>query len=137
MPGGKVMIMGHGYHNSLYSKINNYHAPADEIAYMAENYRVKWSEAVPELNTYSQERMTELLKEAGFEVERCYGVAAFIQPESEDFDPSNQSRSRISRALENPVFFERILQLEMAHNSDPKIVNRGVNIMGVGRKQYA
>jgi hypothetical protein len=104
---------------------------------MAENYRVKWSEAVPELNTYSQERMTELLKEAGFEVERCYGVAAFIQPESEDFDPSNQSRSRISRALENPVFFERILQLEMAHNSDPKIVNRGVNIMGVGRKQYA
>lgn len=137
VPGGKVMIMGHGYHNSLYSKINNYNAPAAEIAYMAGNYRVKWAEAVPELNTYSQESMTELLREAGFEVERCYAVGAFIQPEAEDFDPSNKSRSRISRALENPDFFEQILELEMAHNSNPTVVNRGVNIMGVGRKEHA
>lgn len=133
-PGGKILMMGHSYHNSLYSKINNYLAPGGEILKMKENYTVKWAEFVPELHTFSAESMRALLEQGGFSVHKVYGLPIYLQPGPEDFDQENKLQSRISKYLSDPEVFESMVTLEMSVNSDPALVNRGVNILGVGTK---
>lgn len=132
--GGKIIIMGHGYYNALYSKMNNYFASPTEIKDIEINYSVKWAEHVPPLNVFSKESMEDLLLKAGFEIEKTYGVPVFIQPGPEDFDPDNKERSKISKALEKEDFFQTVFNIEMANNYKPTVANRGMNIFSVAKK---
>ncbi len=132
--GGKLLIMGHGYFNAIFSKINNYLASPEELRKMEKEYLVKWGVDVPELNVFSKESMEALLKSIGFQIETTYGIPIFVQPGPEDFDPQNEKISRISSALQDPDFFDEILELEMKYNSLPTVVNRGVNILIIGIK---
>jgi ubiquinone/menaquinone biosynthesis C-methylase UbiE len=132
---GKLIIMGHGYFNAIYSKINNYLAPAEELDDLEKSHMVKWGEKVPRLNTFSKESMEKMLIDAGFEIITTYGIPVFIQPGPEDFDSKNKKISRVSTALQDPVFFRQIFDLEMKYNSLPTIINRGMNICSVGIKK--
>ena len=67
-------------------------------------------------------------------MKKTYGVPVFVQPGSEDFDPENRKKSKISKYLEDKDFFEKIFDLEMKYNSQPSIVNRGMNILAVAFK---
>ncbi|HEY4488926.1 MAG TPA: class I SAM-dependent methyltransferase [Candidatus Paceibacterota bacterium] len=133
-PGGKVLLMGHGFYNALYSKIMNYQAPPEELLSIDETETVKWAPYVPTLSLFSKERMEELLVKAGFNPLETYGIPAFAQPGMEDFDQSNKEKSSISRALENQDFFDRVLALELSYSNLPTVANRGVNIFSVGEK---
>lgn len=133
-PGGVVLVMGHGYYNALASKINNYTAPAPELERLNADMRVKWAPYVPELSTFSKEYMETTFTQAGFASVATYGVPVFVQPGPEDFNPSNTEHSRISRALENPEFFETVFRIEMEHNAKPEVANRGMNIFSVFQK---
>ncbi|MBM3255960.1 MAG: class I SAM-dependent methyltransferase [Candidatus Moranbacteria bacterium] len=132
--GGVIIIMGHGYYNALYSKMNNYFASIEEIGNIEKDYTVKWANHVPFLNVFSKESMEKLLSNAGFKIEKTYGIPVFIQPGLEDFDPKNKQRSQISKALENKKYFKNAFKIEMAHNSKPTVVNRGMNIFTAARK---
>lgn len=134
-PGGRIIIMGHSYYNALASKINNYTAPADELQKLNDNQRVAWAPHVPELVTYSKETMERLLESAGFSIITTYGVPVFVQPGPEDFDPENKQRSRISNALSEQTFFDKVFEIEMQHNSKPEVANRGMNIFTVAEKK--
>lgn len=134
-PGGRIIIMGHGYYNALASKINNYTAPANELQRLNDNQLVAWAPHVPELVTYSNESMETLLKSAGFSIVSTYGVPVFVQPGPEDFDPENKQRSRISNALSDRTFFDKVFEVEMQHNSKPEVANRGMNIFTVAEKR--
>jgi ubiquinone/menaquinone biosynthesis C-methylase UbiE len=132
---GKILIMGHGFYNALASKINNYCAPAGEISAMRIESSVKWNEYVPKLNIFSKESMERLLNCAGFISNRTYGVPVFAQPGTEDFDPQNEKKSKLSKSLSNNSdFFDEVLRLEMEYSSLPNIANRGVNIFSVATK---
>jgi len=133
--GGKIMIMGHGYFNALYSKINNYIASPKEIEKVEKTFFVKWGEAVPKLNTFSKESIEKLLTDAGFNVSATYGIPIFVQPGPEDFYSENNKISRISSALKNANFYKTVLNLEMKYNSKPSVVNRGMNMLSVGFKK--
>lgn len=133
--GGGIIIMGHGYFNAIYSKINNYMAGAIELKDMEKSYTVKWGEHVPKLNTFSKESMEKLLTGAGFEIVRTYGVPVFVQPGPEDFDPENVKISRISTGLSKRATFKEVIELEMKYNSMPAVANRGMNIFSVGKKK--
>lgn len=132
--GGRLIIMGHGYYNALYSKMNNYFASVKEIRNIEKKYMVKWAEHVPFLNVFSKESMEELLSSAGFKIETTYGIPVLIQPGPEDFDPKNKQRSKISKALENEEYFQNALEIEMMHNSKSTVANRGMNIFTVAKK---
>lgn len=131
---GVLLIMGHGYYNAIASKINNYVAPADELERLDNQMKVKWAPHVPELGVFSKESMEKTFSAAGFKVVGTYGVPVFIQPGPEDFDPSNAKKSRVSQALENKEFFDKVFELEMRHNMRPEVANRGMNIFTVIQK---
>ena len=133
-PSGKIMIMGHGFYNAIYSKVTNYLANPEELDKLVDMKMVKWAEYVPELNVFSKEIMESDLKQAGFRIQQTYGVPVFVQPGSEDFDPENKKLSSISKALQNPEFFNKVFEIEMKYNSRETISNRGVNIFSVGVK---
>jgi ubiquinone/menaquinone biosynthesis C-methylase UbiE len=132
--GGKIIIMGHGFYNAIASKINNYSANTEELNALSEKHVVKWGEHVPKLNVFSKEIIENDLKQAGFFLDKTYGVPVFAQPGPEDFDPENVKKSRISAALEKEDFFKKVFELEMKYNSFPEVANRGVNIFSVGIK---
>lgn len=132
--GGVMLMMGHGYHNAIASKINNYQAPAEELKTLDSEMLVKWAPHVPVLSTFSKESMEGLLEGAGFSSVDTYGVPVFIQPGPEDFNPSNTEKSKISKALEDPDFFQTVFEIEMQHNSKPTISNRGMNMFSVVKK---
>lgn len=134
-PGGRIIIMGHGYYNALASKINNYAAPAYELQNLNDDQRVVWAPHVPELVTYSKESMERLLESAGFSILSTYGVPVFVQPGPEDFDSENKQHSRISNALSEQAFFDKVFEIEMQHNSKPAVANRGMNIFTVAEKK--
>jgi len=133
--GGKAIIMGHGFYNALFSKINNYCAEAEELEMLDTEKLVKWGEHVPKLNVFSKEIMENDLVRGGFLPEKTYGVPVFVQPGSEDFDPENIKKSNISIALEKENFLKKVFELEMKYNSQSSIVNRGMNIFSVGVKK--
>lgn len=132
--GGKLLIMGHSYYNALASKVNNYRADSNEIEKLERDFRVKWAPYVPELVTYSKESMESLLSEAGFHIEKTYGVPVFVQPGPEDFDPENKQVSAVSKYLENPDIFKQVFNLEMSHNNKETVANRGMNIFTLATK---
>lgn len=129
------MIMGHGFFNAIFSKINNYYAEEGELSTLEREEVVKWDDNVPRLNIFSKETMENHLLKAGFYIEKIYGVPAFVQPQQEDFDPENIKKSRISQALEDGNFFKKVFELEMKYNCKPTVANRGVNIFSVATKK--
>lgn len=133
--GGKIIIMGHGFYNALASKINNYCADTKELEVLSSEQIVKWGEHVPKLNVFSKEIIENDLKQAGFSLDKTYGVPVFVQPGQEDFDPENATKSKISVALENEDFFNKVFGLEMKYNSQPTIANRGMNMFSIAVKQ--
>lgn len=133
-PGGKLLVMGHGYYNALASKINNSVAPVDELERLNTQMMVKWAPHVPELLTFSKESMETLFVGVGFKSLGTYGVPVFVQPGPEDFDPSNTQHSRVSQALEDQAFFDKVFALEMEHNLRSEVANRGMNIFTVVQK---
>lgn len=134
-PGGRIIIMGHGYYNALASKMNNYTAPVDELQKLNDKKRVSWAPHVPELVTYSKESMETLLTKAGLSIVTTYGVPLFVQPGPEDFDPENKERSRISDALSDQEYFDKVFDIEMQHSNNPSVSNRGMNIFTVAEKK--
>jgi len=132
--GGKIIIMGHGFCNAIFSKINNFCAGASELEALDKEKMVKWGEHVPKLNVFSKEILENELKQAGFIPDKTYGVPVFVQPGAEDFDPENSKRSRISDALKKKEFFNEVFELEMKYNSLPTIANRGMNMFAVAIK---
>ena len=132
--GGKLLIMAHGHHNALYSKINNFRANVTQLENLENARIVKWSDHVPDLVTHSKESIEFLLHKTGFNPIKTYGVPVYIQPGSEDFDPSNEKVSSVSKYLEDPLVFKYIFDLEMRHNGDPTICNRGMNIFALATK---
>lgn len=131
---GKCTVMGHGYFNALYSKACNIGVSADELRDMFKDATVKWAPHVPQLRTYSLEHFEVLMKNAGFDYEKAYGVPCILQPGSEDFDPENKLQSRISKLLLDKGFFQEALAVEREINDNPSVVNRGVNIIAQGVK---
>lgn len=95
-PRGRILIMSHGYHNALASKINNYRADIGELQKLANEQMVKWAPHVPELVTHSKESIEKLFSDAGFHIQKTYGVPVFVQPGPEDFDPDNKKKSSVS-----------------------------------------
>ncbi len=134
-PNGKILIMGHGLYNALYSKINNYNATAEEIKKLNEEHIVKWSPHVPDLIAYSKESMEDNLNKSGFTIDKTYGIPVFVQPGSEDFNSNNEGVSRISKYLENEKNFNQVFEIEMASNSLPTVANRGMNIFTLATKK--
>jgi ubiquinone/menaquinone biosynthesis C-methylase UbiE len=132
--GGKIIIMGHSFYNALASKINNFCADAKELDDLNKELMVKWDKHVPKLNVFSKETLESDLKKAGFFLDKMYGVPVFAQPGSEDFDPRNIKKSRISEALEKEDFFKKVFELEMKHNNQPTVLNRGMNMFAVATK---
>ena len=132
---GKIIIMGHGFYNAVASKINNYCANTKELEVLDNEKMIKLGEHVPKLNIFSKETMEDNLKQAGFSLDKTYGVPIFVQPGSEDFDSDNAKKSRISVALEKKDFFKKIFELEMKYNSQPTVANRGMNIFSVAIKK--
>ena len=132
--GGKIIIMGHSFCNALFSKINNFCAETEELSALDEEKMVKWGESVPKLNVFSKEILEDDLEKTGFKVDKIYGVPVFVQPGPEDFDPENIKKSKISTTLEKEEFFNKVFKLEMKYNSQPTIVNRGINMLIVGKK---
>ncbi len=134
-PGGRILIMSHGYHNALASKINNYKADVRELLELANEQRVKWAPHVPELVTHSKESIEKLFSDAGFQIQKTYGVPVFVQPGQEDFDPDNKKKSSISKYLEDPDIFKTIFELEMRFNADDTVANRGMNMFMLAKKE--
>lgn len=132
---GKIIIMGHGFYNAIASKINNYYANIKELEALDNNQMIKWGEHIPKLNVFSKETIEDNLRQAGFSLDKTYGVPIFAQPGSEDFDPWNEKKSRISSALEKEDFFKKVFELEMKYNSQSTIANRGVNMFTVAIKK--
>lgn len=133
-PGGRALLMAHGFYNSLASKVA---AGADvgQLRVMAETATVKWADHVPKLRTFSVSDMEELFTAAGLVPLATHGVTSLIQPGPEDFDPTNVDRSEISRRLEeDPHLFSAILELELRHGGQPNVANRGINMMSIGEK---
>lgn len=132
---GKIIIMGHGFYNAIASKINNYCANIKELEVLDNNQMIKWGERVPKLNVFSKETIEDNLKQAGFSLDKTYGVPIFAQPCSEDFDPENEKKSGISSALEKEDFFKKVFEFEMKYNSQSTIANRGMNMFAVATKK--
>ena len=132
--GGKIIIMGHGFYNAIFSKINNFCAEATELNALDEEKMVKWGDHVPKLNVSSKEMLEDDLEKAGFAIDKTYGIPVFVQPGPEDFDQENVKKSRISIALEKEEFFNKVFELEMKYNSQPTIANRGMNMFAVATK---
>ncbi len=134
-PGGRMLIMSHGYHNALASKINNYRAGAEELQKLANKQMVKWAPHVPELVTHSKESIEKLFSDVGFHIQKTYGVPVFVQPGPEDFDPENEKKSAVSEYLENPDVFKSVFEIEMIFNADETVANRGMNMFMLAEKK--
>lgn len=134
-PGGRVLLMGQNYYNATFSKINNYLADGKELEDLKRDKMISWNSSVPKLKTFTQEDLQKLTSDAGLKVKKVYGVPVFAQPKDGDFDSNNESKSDISLKLEkDKKFFDVVYKLEMAYNSNPEVVNRGMNILIVAEK---
>ena len=134
-PVGRILIMSHSYHNALAAKINNYRADAKELQKLANEQRVKWAPHVPELVTHSKESIEKLFSDAGFQIQKTYGVPVFVQPGPEDFDQENEKKSAVSEYLENHDVFKSVFEIEMRFNANETVANRGMNMFMLAEKK--
>ena len=133
---GLALVMGQGYYNAIFSKINNYLATPSELDSLYRNREVCWNEDVPKLKVFTKEALERLASTNGFAIIGTYGIPIFAQPKIEDFDPKNKQKSSLSQKLEKDSrFFKKVFDIEMLFNSLPTVVNRGMNIMIVMKKK--
>lgn len=134
-PGGKVAITVQAYYNALYSKIYNYQAPVEELRRIREKKKLFWNDFVPETWQLSQQDMEEMFKQAGFNEVESRGIACITQPQDEDWDQTNTKIGKLSKKLNtDEAFFKAVLESELIAGKDQYAVNRGMNIMTIGRK---
>lgn len=134
-PGGKVAITVQAYYNALYSKIYNYQAPVEELRQIREKKKLFWNDFVPETWQLSQQDMEEMFKQAGFNEIESRGIACITQPQDEDWDQTNTKIGKLSKKLNtDEAFFKAVLESELIAGKDQYAVNRGMNIMTIGKK---
>lgn len=134
-PGGKVAITVQAYYNALYSKIYNYQAPVEELRRIREKKKLFWNDFVPETWQLSQQDMEEMFKQAGFNEVESRGIACITQPQDEDWDQTNTKIGKLSKKLNtDEAFFKAVLESELIAGKDQYAVNRGMNIMTIGKK---
>ena len=132
---GKVAITIQAYYNALYSKIYNYQAPVEELLQIQKNKKLFWNSFIPETWQLSQQDMEKMFKQAGFKKIESRGIACITQPQSEDWDQTNIKIGKLSHKLNTDrVFFDTVLNLELIAGKDQYAVNRGMNIMTIGKK---
>jgi len=133
--GGLIMVMGQGYYNAIYSKINNYIADAKELEELSKKSFVSWNKSVPKLKVFTKESLEQLATSNNLCPINTYGIPIFAQPKFEDFDSKNKQKSPLSNKLENDKkFYKTVFDIEMAFNSQESVVNRGMNLMIVAKK---
>lgn len=134
-PSGKVAITVQAYYNALYSKIYNYQAPVEELRQIREKKKLFWNDFVPETWQLSQQDMEEMFKQAGFNEVESRGIACITQPQDEDWDQTNTKIGKLSKKLNtDEAFFKAVLESELIAGKDQYVVNRGMNIMTIGKK---
>ena len=134
-PSGKVAITVQAYYNALYSKIYNYQAPVEELRQIREKKKLFWNDFVPETWQLSQQDMEEMFKQAGFNEVESRGIACITQPQDEDWDQTNTKIGKLSKKLNtDEAFFKAVLESELIAGKDQYAVNRGMNIMTIGKK---
>jgi ubiquinone/menaquinone biosynthesis C-methylase UbiE len=137
-PGSQMLVMVMSRANTLFSKINNFMAEAKEINWMTKESKVKWANYTPSLHTFSRRQLQSLVESNNLNYETCYGVPLYLQPQSEDFDPTNQARSKISQKLMSERgFWDSQMSLQFADHQDPELVNRGMNLFFLATKKEA
>lgn len=132
--GGVAMITIQGYHNALYSKVNNYLASAREIHDIFIEKKVKWTPSVPKLWQLSANDMAAMFKKSGYNNVQFRGIASIVQPQSEDFDPINTKIGTLSKKLQEKDFFDTLLEIELSVGKDQSTINRAMNILTIGIK---
>ena len=134
-PNGVAIITSQAYYNALYSKINNYLADTKELKYIKNERKLKWNDFVPETWQLSKEDMESMYQKSGFKNIFSRGIATIIQPQSEDWDQTNNKLGSLSSKLnEDEEFYNFILELEINAGKDEFAVNRAMNLMVVGQK---
>lgn len=134
--GGAVAITTQAYYNALFSKIFNYQAPVKELRSIQKTHKLTWNDFVPATWQLSQQEMESMFKKAGFCDIESRGIACLTQPQDEDWDQSNIQIGKLSNKLNTDEdFFNTVLDLELTTGRDQKAVNRGMNIMTIGRKK--
>jgi ubiquinone/menaquinone biosynthesis C-methylase UbiE len=132
--GGVAQITIQGYYNALYSKVNNFLAPAEEIKAIFEEKKVQWTPEVPKLWQLSKDDVKKLFTKSGFKSITSRGIACVVQPQSEDFDPENKKVGSLSKQLANPDFFETLFEIEHQVGATDSAVDRAMNILTIGTK---
>lgn len=133
--GGCALVTVQGYHNALYSKLNNFQAGAQELDEIFTQKKVKWNDYVPALWQLSANDMKEMFVKSGFTDIAARGVACIIQPQNEDFDPQNSKLGEISKRLNtDKKYYEAVLKIELETGRQEINANRGMNIMTIGVK---
>jgi len=132
---GFLLVMGQGFYNSIFSKINNYLADSSELKELVKTKQVKWDKQIPSLNVFTQESLENYGQKVGLSPVKSYGITVFAQPGLEDFDPENKKKSLLSKKLENDeIFYNKVFKIEMKYNGLSSVVNRGMNILSVFKK---
>jgi ubiquinone/menaquinone biosynthesis C-methylase UbiE len=134
-PGGTAMITVQGYYNALYSKVNNFLADASELHDIFAEKKVKWNPDVPKLWQLPKADMESMFRTSGFNSVESRGIACITQPQGEDFDPENKQLGSLSKKLnEDPDFYKSLLKIELEIGRDQNAVDRGMNILTIGKK---
>jgi len=133
-PGAIGLLMSHSLSTALGSKLSRDLASPDELRDLAETSIVRWAPGVPPLRVYTAVELENLACTAGFAVDGVFGVTTLVMPGSQDFGYPYEEISPISRALEDPQFFRRALDLELEASERPGWAERGVNLMIKVRK---
>lgn len=134
-PGGIAMITVQGYHNALFSKVNNFLADGPELEEIFSEKKIKWNPSVPKLWQLPKSDMQEMFTASGFVNIESRGIATITQPQGEDFDPENKQLGSLSKKLnEDQVFYNTLLKLELAIGRDQDAIDRAMNILTIGTK---
>ena len=128
------MITIQGYHNALYSKVNNYLASEKEVHDIFTEKKVQWTPDVPKLWQLPSDDMGAMFKKSGYKNIEFRGIASIAQPQSEDFDPTNAKIGPLSKKLHDKKFFATMLEIELAVGRDQSAINRAMNILTIGTK---
>ena len=132
---GLVALTTQGYHNALFSQIYNHQASSKALRDLYKNKKLAWNDFVPETWQLSKEDMEKMFKKAGFRNITSRGIACVIQPQDEDWDQSNVKIGKLSHKLNTDKdFFNTVLQIELSVGCEQSCVNRGMNIMTIGKK---
>jgi ubiquinone/menaquinone biosynthesis C-methylase UbiE len=127
-PGGRALLMSHSLATALSTKLGDADSAAD-VADLWRTRTVQWAPRVPRLRVFTSADLTELAHGAGFTTQAVFGITSTVQPGPEDFGYPYREISAISRKLEDPAYFDKVLQAELAAAEQPHWSERGTNLM--------